>query len=476
MKLKKLLALGALTCCSAANAQINDWQNIDERIAYTCPDSVQEARGHVSTYQMALQNQDWNEAYISWKWLMEKAPYSITGIYKGMAPYMLYNLINASTDDAKKKQYFDDLMAMFEARQERLDDLNKMEKSDALRSTLGDVLAVKAEYYNWTAPNVPGSGYTLNKAWDNFATAIKMVNEQGGREITGGCLQTFFMVSDAIYKYYAGQNTPDVWREQYLQDYLDSKDACEKMLQLAKEAQEQGDTEKAEKLVATYDGPLAFIDQTFAASGAADRDQIIAIYTKKFDSYKTDINKLNNAINLMAQNGCDDSDIYYEYAVAAYNIQPTFTSSIGFAQKLQKEGKAQECLTYYNKALELAPNDDVRGNICLRVARALASSGAVTKSGEYVEKAISYNPNIVGKAYYQQAINLTKAHDFQTAVTYCDKAAESDITVAPAPERLKANLKQAIAANAANAKAQAEYQEYLRKKKAEEDFWKGGAK
>ena len=27
-----------------------------------------------------------------------------------------------------------------------------------------------------------------------------------------------------------------------------------------------------------------------------------------------------------------------------------------------------------------------------------------------------------------------------------------------------------------NAKAQAEYQEYLRKKKAEEDFWKGGAK
>ena len=178
----------------------------------------------------------------------------------------------------------------------------------------------------------------------------------------------------------------------------------------------------------------------------------------------------------MAQNGCDDSDIYYEYAVAAYNIQPTFTSSIGFAQKLQKEGKAQECLTYYNKALELAPNDDVRGNICLRVARALASSGAVTKSGEYVEKAISYNPNIVGKAYYQQAINLTKAHDFQTAVTYCDKAAESDITVAPAAERLKANLKQAIAANAANAKAQAEYQEYLRKKKAEEDFWKGGAK
>ena len=83
------------------------------------------------------------------------------------------------------------------------------------------------------------------------------------------------------------------------------------MLQLAKEAQENGDNEKAAKLVETYDAPLAAIEQTFSASGAADSSQIIAIYTKKFDAYKSDINKLNSAINLMAVNDCDDTDIYY---------------------------------------------------------------------------------------------------------------------------------------------------------------------
>ena len=246
---------------------IKDWQNIDERIAYTCPNNVQEARGHVTTYQMALQNQDWNKAYISWKWLMMNAPYSITGIYEGMAPYMLYNLINASTDNAKKKQYFDDLMAMFEARQERLGDLNKMKKNDALRSTLSDVLSVKAEYYNWTAPNVPGSGYTLNRAWENFAMAINRINEYGaGKEVTAGCIQTFFMVSNAIYKYYVGQKTPNVWRDQYQKDYVNSKKACNMLLKNAEDFKKLGNEETAQKVKNSATGTLSFIESTYASS------------------------------------------------------------------------------------------------------------------------------------------------------------------------------------------------------------------
>ena len=84
-----------------------------------------------------------------------------------------------------------------------------------------------------------------------------------------------------------------------------------------------------QKLLAKYEGPLALIEQTFANSGAADREQIIAIYTKKFEEYKTDVAKLNSSLNLMAQNGCDDDSIYFVYAKAAYDIQPTFTASIG---------------------------------------------------------------------------------------------------------------------------------------------------
>ena len=358
------------------------------------------------------------------------------------------------------------MMEVFAAREKNLEALNTFAKT---KSTLGDVLALKADYYNWTAPNTPGSGYTLNKSYENYSQAIKMINEKGGREIEGSVLQNFFLVSDAMYK-----SAPNALREQYLQDYLDSKDACEKMLQLAKEAKAEGDEEKANKLVAKYDGPLALIEQTFSASGAADREQIIGIYTKKFESYKDDINKLNSAINLMAQNDCDDADIYYQYAEAAYAIEPNFTSAIGLAQKAQTDGEMEKMLDYYNKALELASSDENRGKICLKIAYALTKGKQYTGALTYAQKAIGYNADIAGKANLNMANVYALLGQYPEALEYCAKASETDIALSGAADRLKANIQKAQANQAANDKAQKEYAEYLKRKKAEEAFWSGG--
>ena len=466
MKIRTLAFACLVTFASTAMAQF-EGATIDERIAATAgEDSVVVGRGHISSFQMGIDNKNWKDAHISWKWLMQHAPYAISGLYKGHAPFMLYQLIIAEQDQTKKLEYFNDLMYMFDQRAARLDTLNSMEKRDNLKSTLGDVLAIKADYYNWTAPSTQGSGYTLNQSYKNYSEAIRMINEKGGREVEGTVLQNFFLTSDAMYK-----SAPNALREQYLQDYLDSKDACETMLQLAKEAQAAGEDAKAQKLLAKYEGPLALIEQTFAQSGAADREQIIAIYTKKFNTYKTDAAKLNSSLNLMAQNGCDNDSIYFVYAKAAYDIQPTFTASIGLAQKAQKDGKATEALSYYDKALELASDDATRGKICIKVAQALISSGGFTKGEEYINKAITFNPALTGAAYWQMAMSLIKAHDLKGAVGYCDKAGQADITYANRAEDMKKRLNEAIAQQATNAKMQAEYNEYMRKKKAEEDFW-----
>jgi tetratricopeptide (TPR) repeat protein len=173
----------------------------------------------------------------------------------------------------------------------------------------------------------------------------------------------------------------------------------------------------------------------------------------------------------MAQNGCDDDSIYFVYAKAAYDLEPTFTASIGLAQKAQKDGNAAEALSYYEKAIELAKDDATRGKICIKVAQALISSGGFTKAEEYIQKAIAFNPSVTGAAYWQMAMSLIKAHDLKGAVTYCDMAGEADITYANRAADMKKRLNEALAQQATNARMQAEYNEYMRKKKAEEDFW-----
>lgn len=471
MKLKKLAVATALAISAAPlMAQNFEGTTPDDRIGATNngnEDSIKIGRQNISLFQQSLQNQDYGEARINLQWLLKNAPFAINGIYT-QGPFVYYNLISKETDQAKKLEYFNEMMEVFAAREKNLEVLNTFAK---IKSTLGDVLALKADYYNWTAPGTPGSGYTLNKSYENYSKAIKMINEKGGREIEGSVLQNFFLVSDAMYK-----SAPNALREQYLQDYLDSKDACEKMLQLAKEAKAEGDEEKANKLVAKYDGPLALIEQKFSASGAADREQIIAIYTKKYESYKDDINKLNSALNLMAQNDCDDADIYYQYAEAAYAIEPTFTSAIGLAQKSQKDGAMEKMLDYYNKALELAKSDATRGSICLNIANALTKSKQYTGALTYAEKAITYNSELAGKAYLKEANIYTMLGQYQNAIDYCTKAAEADIAVSGAADRLKANIQKAQANQAANEKARKAYQEFLDRKKAEEEFWNRGAK
>lgn len=471
MKFKNIAMVMALSG-SALSVCAQDFKDatIDERIAYSNngnEDSVKIGRGYASMFQQSMSNKDYKDARINLRWLMQYAPFAITGIYT-QGPFMYYNLIVGEQDQAKKLAYFNEMMSLFEARQKNLDVLNTFAKTT---STLGDVLSLKADYYNWTAPTVQNSGYTLNKSYANYSEAIKMINEKGGREIEGSVLQNFFLVSDAMYK-----TAPNALREQYLQDYLDSKEACEKMLELAKEAKTQGDNEKAEKLLAKYDGPLALIEQTFSASGAADREQIIAIYTKKLESYKGDINKLNSAINLMAQNDCDDCDIYYQYAEAAYAMEPTFTSAIGLAQKAQTDGDMEKMLEYYNKSLELADNDVKRGIICLNISNGLTKSKQYTGALTYAEKAMGYNPDLAGKAYLKEANVYTMLGQYPEAIACCTKASDADIAVSGSATRLKENIKKAQANQAANDRARKAYEEFLARKKAEEEFWTRGIK
>ena len=262
------------------------------------------------------------------------------GIYAGQAPYMFYQLITTEQNADTKLVYFNDMMGMFDQRLARLDSINSFNK---VKNTKGDVLAVRADYYNYTAPTIGAAcNYNFKTHYGNYAEAIKEIKENGGRDVEGSVLQNFILISDAYFKQVPSH------REQYLQDYLDAKDACEKMLALATEANAEGDTARAQQLLQKYDAPLAQIETTFATSGAAEREQVIALYEKTIESKKDDLNYLRSAITLMSNADCNDADIYYKACEYAYAIEPTFESAIGMGEFELKNGNMNKMVEYYN--------------------------------------------------------------------------------------------------------------------------------
>lgn len=429
-------------------------------------EQVDLAGAYINEFQTAIEGNNWPEALRNHEWLMKNAPFCIQGIYTGKAPLMFYQLISSEQDVDKKVQYFNQMQDMFDKRLARLDTLNSF---TTIKNTRGDVLAARADYSYWCFNGLTEkTGYDVFKIYDIYKEAIKEINENGGRDIQGSVLQNFIGVSNAIFK-----ARPNTHRENYLQDYLDSKDACERMLQLAKEAQAAGDEEKAQKLVATYDAPLAWIEQTFTTSGAAEREQVIAMYEKSIESKKDDLNYLRSAMTLMSNSDCDDADIYYKAAQYAYAIEPTFESAIGLAQNEMKSNNVNKAVEYYNKALELATNDKTKGNICMRIATGLRKASQFTGALSYLDKAVAFNADLTGKANLQKATVYTQLGQYNDAISWAKKASTADITQQGTADRLVASIQKAQANQAANAKAKAAYDAYMAKKKAEEDFWAG---
>lgn len=437
------------------------------RVAYIGSEPTETPAKQVGEYvtmmQLHYNSEQWSDMHENWEWLIKNAPIATVSIYARGA-VMLHKLItNSEIDIEKRRKYLDDLMLLFDTRLKYLKYLNaSIPEGKRGRATEGDVLIAKANYYHICGYGVDPE-YTYNKIYDMYAKGIKAIKEEGGREVRGLYIQYFFSVSHELFK-----ASNDYYREQFLNDYLESKDVCEKMLQLAKE---EGDPEKAKKIVDEYDRPLTIIEQVFAESGAANREQLIAMFTPKVEANKDNLNYLRSAMTLLSANECDDTDIYYKAAEYAYAIEPTYESAIGMAQWSYQQGEMQNMLTYYEKAIELCKTDANRGRISLLIAGRLISSKQYTGALVYLDKAIAYNNELAGRANLQKAAVSTALGQYEDALTYCDEASRTDITVSGAAARLSQRIKDTQANAQAAARAKAAYDAYIAKQKAEEDFW-----
>lgn len=458
MKLKKIFIACGMLAALPAMAQY-EGTTVYDRIGHG-EDSIN-TLGNIVLYKDYYKAKDYMSAYGPWKEVLEKAPCAEVSTYAYGAA-IVANILVKEADMAKKKTYFNELMNLYDTRLKNLDALNSFTKPNK-RATKGDILARKAFDYAYYGAGV-ADNYSLDNAYKQFREAIDLINADGAKEVPGFVLDKFFEIS---YQKYVADNAG--FREQFLQDYLESREACEKMLSLANEAE---DSVEAQKIVAQYDPTLNRIETMFAQSKAADRDQLIAIFGPKVEENKTNLAYLKSALILLSANDCDDTDVYFKAAEYAYNIEPSYESAIGTAQKYYKEGKVAESVKYYDTALELCKTDQTKAAISLKIANALAKSGETDKAFTYLDKAIGYNSAISGKAHLVRAQILASKKNFSEAISYCNKAAKEDVSISGSANRLKSKIVEVQQKNAEYERQNAAYKAAKEKQEKLDNFWK----
>lgn len=460
MKMNKMIAaLAAMMVSASAMAQY-EGTSVYDRVGHG-NDSI-EALGNLSMLGDYYKMQNWKDAYDCVMPLLEKAPLAQVTTYT-RGEIVMYQLILQSESQQEKKKYLDDLMRLFDIRMEHVQELNSFSKPQN-QTSHGAVLARKAYYYSNFGPQVY-SDYSLDKAYDMFSEGIAEVNEDPTHEVEGFVLDQYFKTSYAKYK--ADQ---DGFREQFLKDYLLCKEVCEKMLEKANQTTDEA---QQQKIVAQYDPTLMAVEHQFAESKAADRDQLIAIFTPKVEARKGDLAYLRSVINILQNNDCDDTDVYFKASKYAYDLEPSYNSAIGMAQWTQKQGKHAEAVQYYDKAIELCTSDRQKARIAMQVVYALARSGNGSAVESYLRKAEQFDPSMAGRCDLFRAQNAAMKKDYSGALALATKAAQEDASITGTVSRLKARITEAQARQAEYNKANAEYKAQLEKQQKLENFWKG---
>lgn len=365
------LALATATCGFAQ-------KGVEDGSRYGHGEDSINALRYISIYSEYVKTNNFKEAYEQgWKAVFEEAPLATLNLYTHGVK-ILRALYKDETDAAKKTQYSEELMKVYEQRIKYLDQLNSFSKN---KSTEAEIMLTYAHDYVTYNNKI-----STDKAYELLRKAVDMNKGQ----------TTYYVLDDLMkissQRYLKDKNN-EAYRDALLQDYVDCAGYIDEFIA----SQEEGQTK--EQSIKVKDN----IDGYFVKSGAADCETLQSIYGPKVEENKENLEYLNKVVLLMTKLECRSSDAYFSAAEYAHAISPSARTakSLGSLYIKQRDDM-NKALEFYNQAIELDDDKSSIANTYYTMATLYMSKENYDKSRSSLQKAISNNPNY-GDAYILMA-------------------------------------------------------------------------
>lgn len=400
---KGFLVLLLAATSIGATAQINGIDN-DKRFGVTEQDSINCIQ-LISNCNVNVKNQSYDIAYTAFKELFTKYPVARVDTYTNGVK-ILKGLIAKETDEQKKLDYINELMALYDQQIKYNDKLQEITKT---KLSAGNTLGKKALDYILFVPSA-----VMDSAYNMLAKSVSMEKGESEYIVT----QNFMKISAQKYKKDAAGHG-----EQVIQDYLDASvyivdvldkynERIEYYTNRYKELQDPKDSIRADgygKMIDATRIARTNIDGYFINSGAASCDDLEAIYMPKIEENKSNLEYLNKVISLMSMLKCTQQDAYLlasEYALA---IEPTAKAAMGCGYRYFKKNEIEKAMEFFNQAIDLETSVTNKADMCYKVGAIYMNLKQFSKAREYARKAIALNSKF-GDPYILIAQCYAAAH------------------------------------------------------------------
>ena len=213
----------------------------------------------------------------------------------------------------------------------------------------------------------------------------------------------------------------------------------------------------AEEVINTYQNAIALIDKAgasdentkiksdieglFITSQVASCDNLIALFTPRYDADPDNIELINNIVKMLGStDGCQNNDLFLNAVTKMHKNEPSASSAYYLYKLHSANDESSEAIKYLEEAVSICTEDDTKADYMLELATYCLKNNANGKAFDYAKKAAELKPENQGKAYYLIATvwgsvrcggnEIESRAKYWVAVDYLQKAKNADPSLA----------------------------------------------
>ena len=286
---------------------------------------------NLSMFREYYKQKNYIDALRPWRWTFNNCPGASGNIYKN-GPKIIKEIMKQAQDN--KSAYIDTMMMIFDKRIEY-----GFGEEGYILGLKGYELLLADKNRSLEAFSILEEAITLSGNKSDFRSVYgymkAIVNlEKSGERKKEDVLRVYAIVSDVVNYNIVNETNVSKYFIQY--------------------------SEKIENLFAPY----------------ANCNDLIKIFSSKFDPLTEDIVFLKRITNILEQKDCVDSELFFEASARLYQLEPSASSAYKMSQMSISKGNSSEAVVFAKTAIEIEKDPGIQAKYYLGLADAFRSSGS----------------------------------------------------------------------------------------------------
>ena len=185
----------------------------------------------------------------------------------------------------------------------------------------------------------------------------------------------------------------------------------------------------------------ATIESVFADSRIASCENLIAIFTPRFDANPDDAAVVTNIVKLMNNaEDCSNNDLYFKAVTQMHKLDPSYRSAYGLYKLNAARGNVADACRYLDEAIDSEDSDEATdAQYLYELARFCYANNMRGRAFDAAGKAVRLDNGYAGKAYMIMGNlwasascggDVDKYARYWAATDYYQKAQAADATLA----------------------------------------------